>query len=134
MKLKMIIALSLMLSLTACDSDDKQPEVQPTPTPVVVETPTPVVHPKCPVAQAPTLKCYDWAPCDGLFATFEAAAAILNEKDAGGCNRIDGVVIKSGFGPCSECNTIGRMQAKSAAPSFEEVLKLRDGKTVIEKD
>lgn len=108
---------------------------QPTPPPLVCADGEVIENgqcvkpaPVCPAKAPGMFMCYDWAPCNGLFATYDSALAALNKYDAGGCSRIDGVVVKGGFGPCSECKSITGVQsmmAKSSAMTFEQVLEQR---------
>lgn len=94
--------------------------------------------PNCPQPGVGSYKCYDWGSCKGFFYSRAEAIAVLNEKDAGGCNKLNEEVVKGGFGPCSQCigwvtNKSLMMKASAKELSFEEILKARDGKSRIEK-
>lgn len=132
------LVLLAIFAINACKSSDKPTDPVPTTT---IEDTTTTLAPTTTIASCPMVKpgvyiCYDWGNCGGIFETYEEARQILATKDAGGCNKIDQVVIKGGFGPCSECNSVKvvsgmfKMMVSKPAMSFEEVLEQRKLKKV----
>lgn len=132
-----LVVLAIFV-VNACKSSDKPTDPVPTTLEPVPTTaaPTTTVAPSCPMVKPGVYICYDWGNCGGVFETYEEARQILATKDAGGCNKIDQVVIKGGFGPCSECNSVKAVTAMKMmsiakpAMSFEEVLEQRKLKKV----
>jgi hypothetical protein len=123
--MKILLTLVLGLALMACDKKKDESPVEPTPTPVVQPSPTPVVD-SCPEKASGMYTCYDWKPCNGLFPKYEDALQALEVNDAGGCGKIDSVVVKGGFGPCAECFSVkADGTVTPALHTFEEILKLR---------
>ena len=91
----------------------------------VEPTPTPVIEDECPEALPGVYVCYDWGKCQGLFATFEEAAAIGLVMNETGCHKVDGVATQDGFGPCSQCHSIKPDGTVPYTIPFEEVLRQR---------
>lgn len=135
----MISIATLCLALfvvNACKSADVPPNPVPTTSlapSTTVAPPTTTVAPVCPEMKNGVYVCYDWGPCNGLFATQGEAIEIGLKNNKDGCHRVDGIAYSNpggGFGPCSECQKIGAtpaaMRVMSIHPSFEQILKARD--------
>lgn len=137
-----LVVLSLLTTgfvtvINACHKQDSSqpPDVVASPSPQASATPEPSATPvptatpvACPEKQAGMYMCYDWKPCNGLFATKDDAIQALKDNDAQGCGKIDGEVVTGGFGPCAECQSVKSDGATMKNPPFSVVLKLQKAK------